>query len=947
DGEKNQVEYNSLGLKSKKILPDGTEINYFYNSLGKITKIESPSRTDKFQYNSLGQLVSMENKDAKYLYEYDALGRLKKFKDLFLHQSLVYNYDKKGLLSSLDTPFGRIRYYYDQARRLQKILAPKGDAFHFEYDSHDRTRSILFPNQILTRFEYNPLGFLKTWKTMKKGRLLFSQSFQRNRLLKRKEVADEKGRKTKFYYDTRGRLRKVKKAKKEGTEIITYYYDGVGNRIAERHKKGKKRKSKVYAYSRGGRLVLAGKFKYYYDRRGYLSRKEGPQGVWRYTFDERGKLVAVRTPEGKRIEYGYAPNGNRVWKKIGQKIWRYLYDGEDLIGIFQNQKKDSLILHGPGLDEPLALYRENREPLFLHQDGLSSVIALSTPSGNIAARYGYDSFGKRIQKWGYDSNNPFGFTGRILDSETGLYYYRARYYDPDTGRFLSPDPLLFKDGPNLYAYCQNDPVNFVDPFGTSGIWDSIKNGASQGWSSLKSGVSTVGDALSTVIHYVAEGAKELGTSAYNGLKSAYETGKRWGGNTLTFLGVGPEEEVNAMRDHVANSVSNFFGGGYIATQLTNFGVGVVSGLADGVKSLGNTILHPIESGKKLWSAIYHYDETWEGVKALWNEYVDAAYNDPAKFARMTGHLVGEIGAAILGDKGGKAIGSGLSKGLNMGRDLAQASLRNRRILSKLEKLALRKDRALALEKNLQKMKKGIKNLKGKRPKLRNKRRLAYERLKNRYKALALKPGDSRRLRDLTSELNKMKGKLKNPRNMARLKEIDKEVTKMLKEYGIENRRSFLEKFLDPHFNLEEAFGSAPHKVIAFALLRRTAVLLEETSAARKVIERGLQVFEGGSKIKKVTEPAAKVAEKVYEKREEARKEALEKLKERERSLERQWKHLSRIISSQGSSPGLTTALRATKAELDRTKRQIEKINEVYGSPQGSKGFLQKLEEFGK
>jgi len=82
----------------------------------------------------------------------------------------------------------------------------------------------------------------------------------------------------------------------------------------------------------------------------------------------------------------------------------------------------------------------------------------------LASTYTYDSFGNTTASTG-SLTNPFQYTGRQFESETGLYYYRARYYDPTTGRFLSEDPIGFKGGINHYSYVDNRPLNFTDPFG--------------------------------------------------------------------------------------------------------------------------------------------------------------------------------------------------------------------------------------------------------------------------------------------------------------------------------------------------------------------------------------------------------------------------------------------------------------------------------------------------
>ena len=104
---------------------------------------------------------------------------------------------------------------------------------------------------------------------------------------------------------------------------------------------------------------------------------------------------------------------------------------------------------------------------YYHADGLGSATSLSNAAGALAQTYTFDSFGKTTASAG-SLRNPFQYTGRELDTETNLYFYRARYYDPQTGRFLGEDPAGFIDGIDLYAYVTNDPTNLIDPFGLQG-----------------------------------------------------------------------------------------------------------------------------------------------------------------------------------------------------------------------------------------------------------------------------------------------------------------------------------------------------------------------------------------------------------------------------------------------------------------------------------------------
>src|SRR5258708_337937 len=145
----------------------------------------------------------------------------------------------------------------------------------------------------------------------------------------------------------------------------------------------------------------------------------------------------------------------------------YLYDGLNLLEeVDQSGNVLARYTQGASVDEELSELRASTTSCY-QADGLGSITSLSNGTGALANTYAYDSFGKLTASTG-TLTNPLQFTGREFDQETGIHYYRMRYYDPNSGRFISEDPAAFDlRWPNLYPYVNNSPTGLVDPSGLS------------------------------------------------------------------------------------------------------------------------------------------------------------------------------------------------------------------------------------------------------------------------------------------------------------------------------------------------------------------------------------------------------------------------------------------------------------------------------------------------
>jgi RHS repeat-associated protein len=242
----------------------------------------------------------------------------------------------------------------------------------------------------------------------------------------------------------------------------SYTYDPVGNRLSDLTTSG-------WGNNTSNELISRPGVGYTFDNDGNQLTKVDSTGTTSYTWDYENRLTSVTLPgSGGTVSFKYDPFGRRVYKSSTSGTSVYLYDGDNLVE--ETNASGTAVARytqGENIDEPLATLRSSSTSYY-EQDGLGTVTSLSSGAGALAQTYTFDSFGKVTASSG-SLINPFQFTAREFDPESNLSFFRARFYDPATGRFLSEDPLRFlADSGSFYEYSYDNPGNFIDPSGTTG-----------------------------------------------------------------------------------------------------------------------------------------------------------------------------------------------------------------------------------------------------------------------------------------------------------------------------------------------------------------------------------------------------------------------------------------------------------------------------------------------
>ncbi|EFQ63797.1 rhs family protein [Pseudomonas fluorescens WH6] len=220
----------------------------------------------------------------------------------------------------------------------------------------------------------------------------------------------------------------------------------------------------------GNRLLIQGDRHYDYDAFGNLIRErrgKGHQLVTEYRYDCQHRLIGLTQPNGQTASYRYDPFGRRISKTVNDITTEFFWQGDKLIAEHHADRHRSY-LYEPDSFRPLALLEgfgpDETKPYHYQLDHLGTPQELTAPDGEMVWSAHYRAYGQISRLDIGKVDNPLRFQGQYFDPESGLHYNRHRYYNPDIGRYLTPDPVKLAGGINTYQYVPN-PTGWVDPLG--------------------------------------------------------------------------------------------------------------------------------------------------------------------------------------------------------------------------------------------------------------------------------------------------------------------------------------------------------------------------------------------------------------------------------------------------------------------------------------------------
>ncbi|MBU7007156.1 leucine-rich repeat domain-containing protein [Phosphitispora fastidiosa] len=454
----NNFSFDKSGRLISQTSANGHSVNYGYNARNLLEEVTNArGQTANFSYDDTGRLISYSDQDGTISYTYDANGNILTVNDE--NEIITREYDALNrVVKYTDTRGNTILYAYDQVGNLTSLTYPGGKQVLYEYDAANRLISVTDWADRKTRYEYDCNGRLT--KTVRPNGTVLTGS-----------------------YDIAGNLMQLKDIDSEGNVINQYdfTFDAAGNVIKEESSIAAEpvfQENVVMTYGSDNRLNTYNGRKVIYDEDGNMIT--GPLGgeMSSYIYDARNRLT-----NAGEAAFLYDAENNRIGADYGDGVIQYVIDPNarlrKLLIKHDTDGKQTFYVYGLGL-----IGQEETDGAFrtYHFDLRGSTTALTDENGIVTDRFSYGPYGE-LSRLSGTTSTTFLYNGRdgVMTDDNGLYYMRARYYNPEIRRFVNQDVVQgsidFTQSLNRYAYVNGQPVNYVDPSGlfSESFEESYKN----------------------------------------------------------------------------------------------------------------------------------------------------------------------------------------------------------------------------------------------------------------------------------------------------------------------------------------------------------------------------------------------------------------------------------------------------------------------------------------